>query len=927
MTTLFNDLLDEGSSPQAPQIAPFFFLNHNLEAQRLRWHVEQMREAGFDGFFMHAREGLQTPYLSQAWFDAIDVCVQRAAELGMKAWLYDEMPYPSGAAGGEVVRRRPGFIEQSLKIRTCCVEGGQTFDWELGEREILAAFARCKSNPRLNPLDLTSCIGPVADTWIQTDWDSRWYYPKGLTERFKCPRTICVLPKNHLRVELPPGYWEIAVVENQRGGDELEPFGHYVDVSNPDATELFIALTHERYRTRFAGHFGTTIPGIFFDEPKFRSALPWGYGIAKEIGSLSANLVFALAGKAGVASETERRKYRKCLDRTFHTGWLEPVKNWCSAHGLALAGHISPEEDWWFESRQTGSILKKLRELNLPGCDLIIPAVGNRRNPVLNLTVGLAVSAAAQSGRGYALCELFAASGHRLDLPTMHRIAAWLACHGINFLVPHGWFYSLDGYRKFDAPPSFAPPGYEPAHLRQWADEFRRIAHGPASSADFLVIRPIDYLRGLSDSCKARADELLADAAHLATEMLMRGLTLHWADDDELAELRVSGDELIFKGCRYGALIYFEGFVTRDCRQQIQRCRSGSRMMTASKARREALPRYQSTGEIAGRQLGKDWLLVNLGKKSASATIGRSSIRLLAGEIFQGQVEVASVPRKNPEKKPCATPLSAWKLEWPQHCKFTPPEWTLNGGKAVFGPCFEISPGDIGVRGRTVFGDVPIVDKLEVRREAAYETVFHAERIRNLGVRVEGGNMRGQWKATLNGHALNRWKAGSDFLLVHEIAGLIQPGKNILRFIFTILRRSEGMLAPCQLAGCFALDAKGAMIPPPGKVVSMPLNPGFTLPSFEGPLRWHSGFIWKGPGISRACLRLQKAPRDAVGFMVNGHQTPALQNVKRVIDITKYLKPGRNDIVYLEYGQKDQQIKSPPEAELHFPDGIIRTRR
>ena len=57
---------------------------------------------GFGGFFMHSRTGLDTAYLSDEWFKAIDSCINEAEKSGMLAYLYDEDRWPSGAAGGFV---------------------------------------------------------------------------------------------------------------------------------------------------------------------------------------------------------------------------------------------------------------------------------------------------------------------------------------------------------------------------------------------------------------------------------------------------------------------------------------------------------------------------------------------------------------------------------------------------------------------------------------------------------------------------------------------------------------------------------------------------------------------------------------------------------------------------------------------------------
>ena len=52
---------------------------------------------------MHARGGLKTEYLGEKWFDCIKACSERAEELGMEAYAYDENGWPSGFVGGKLL--------------------------------------------------------------------------------------------------------------------------------------------------------------------------------------------------------------------------------------------------------------------------------------------------------------------------------------------------------------------------------------------------------------------------------------------------------------------------------------------------------------------------------------------------------------------------------------------------------------------------------------------------------------------------------------------------------------------------------------------------------------------------------------------------------------------------------------------------------
>ncbi len=88
---------------------PFWSWNDRLEEGELRRQIGRMQELGMSGFFMHARGGLETEYLSDEWFHAVNVCIDEAKKRGMEAWAYDENGWPSGFAGGKLLHDKKNF--------------------------------------------------------------------------------------------------------------------------------------------------------------------------------------------------------------------------------------------------------------------------------------------------------------------------------------------------------------------------------------------------------------------------------------------------------------------------------------------------------------------------------------------------------------------------------------------------------------------------------------------------------------------------------------------------------------------------------------------------------------------------------------------------------------------------------------------------
>ena len=101
------------SELQRDRAIPFWSWNDKLEPEELQRQIRSMKDAGFGGFFMHARGGLETEYLSEDWFKCVQACIEEAERVGMDAWAYDENGWPSGFVGGKLLSN-PDFLAHYL---------------------------------------------------------------------------------------------------------------------------------------------------------------------------------------------------------------------------------------------------------------------------------------------------------------------------------------------------------------------------------------------------------------------------------------------------------------------------------------------------------------------------------------------------------------------------------------------------------------------------------------------------------------------------------------------------------------------------------------------------------------------------------------------------------------------------------------------
>lgn len=122
---------------------PFWFWNCRLTREEVDWQVAQMAAQGVCGFFSHPRQGLGLPYLSESFLAMVDHAIAAAGRHGLDVHLYDEFPYPSGAAGGATVMGEPGLMATSLVMRQYDVDGGKVrLELPKGKHLCLKAYAK-----------------------------------------------------------------------------------------------------------------------------------------------------------------------------------------------------------------------------------------------------------------------------------------------------------------------------------------------------------------------------------------------------------------------------------------------------------------------------------------------------------------------------------------------------------------------------------------------------------------------------------------------------------------------------------------------------------------------------------------------------------------------------------------------------------------
>lgn len=883
------------------RIVPFAFLNHDLEPEPLRRWIAEIAKMGVDGIFLHARIGMLTPYFSEAWFDRVRICVEEAVRQGIKIWLYDEYNYPGGSAGGKLVADAPEMAERHLEVRRWKVEGRKIAVAGIDEGRVVEAFLiRRDDSGKVAAWErVTHEIGPVGQTWARKDVDSRHYYDLRYAERYDCPRSS-FYQLRHVWPVREPEQWEELIAFVERRNIYIRASGEYVDVSSQTTAEAFLQSTHEVYARRFGQYFGNVIQGIFTDEPKYHNALPWSRTIAAQWPAYRSNpesLLAMIEETPGAASL--REDFRKLLGALFTKNWFGTITKWCASHSLIFTGHISPEEDWSHETTCCGSILKTLRAFPMPGCDLIIPAVGDHKHPILNLMPVLACSAAAQEGRSHALCELFAVSNFSMTVQDMKRITDWLTLFGLNFFVPHALFYSLDGYRKYDAPPTFSSPSTLAPYFGFWANAARESADrlGPGGVVvEVLLVRPMRRISAELEPRKSpRSRALYEKGMEVTLAILERGLMVHWIDDSELARVQVREGRAHFGKASYSYVLHFQDSLEAEEVQILESLReAGASVLSDKDIHRLPSPLKDDSRQVRiSRSRDGGCFAVNLGATRADFLVDGVPFTLAGYESrwLPETLDDAPEPREKP--------LTGWSIRPASENCAVLKVWEVNGTQKPLGPLFQERPELVGPLATVFVGEIPISPALKETAFSGYRTVFHTDAPLSLRLVAEEGALAGKWTAFLDGNPLENWSRRTTYDRFNLECPLenLPAGRHELVFHFEMQTSTEGMLDFCRLFGDFqVVDDTELRLLASG---SIPINASdwavSGYPHYSGVMEYSTEFVLEKNDVPIFC-RATAPLCDQALVWLNGKKVGPLAWSPWQIELTDVLVPGVNHL-------------------------------
>lgn len=504
--------------PMEYRSVPFWSWNDDMQQEELDRQVQGFKAQGMGGFMMHVREGLETPYMQEAFMERVKETVESAKQEGVYAWLYDEDRYSSGMGGGRV----PRLGGDDVRAKALTIEVTTEAAEARTDAKVVATYA---ANIHEGTIQSFTLLDPEE------------------TERNGKLEEGCV----YLIFRR-----EVAAANDWCHGDT------YTDNLNPRSTELFIHTTYEAYKEAVGQEFGKTVPGIFTDEPSIRGFsermhtdrawTSWtdkfpayfkaknGYDIWKALPYLFFK---------GDGAEKARFDYWKTITELFCEAYTKPIGEWCRANDLQFTGHFHSEGSMLGSVQTTGAVMPHYRYLDIPGIDTLCEQTDE------SLTIKQVASVARQYGKKRVISETYGVTGWEFTFEGRRWLGDWQFVLGVNFLTHHLALYSLKGCRKRDYPPSFNYNTNWWAHNHVLEDYYARLgsvlSQGEAVR-DVLVLHPVTSawtmlgvdVKGERANEAGRLDELQAFDASFG-QFIDLLLASHYDYD--------LGDELILHEC------------------------------------------------------------------------------------------------------------------------------------------------------------------------------------------------------------------------------------------------------------------------------------------------------------------------------------------------------------------------------------------
>lgn len=403
-----SDIDVQGFVNPALKYRPLRIIHENLDTSLIR----NLKDLGYGGVVTNVA---YKDYLgsTENWEKFRSDIAYAIDQLGLRIWIYDEKGYPSGAAGGAVLKSDPSAQALGLSVISRSVKKGEklVIKFPHGHTKFLAAFAYPEP-------------GFAAETIIDL---SKYADANG-----------------NLSWNVPKGSWKVKYFvqkpfyENTHATHNWFEQRKMVNLLEKKATADFIKVTHEKYKQYVGDYFGKGIEAFFTDEPSLVGAhflnnkppvtpgvldppdfnipvfptLNWSESLLTEFKKrrgydLLGKLPYLVDGQSAAAFKV-RIDYYQTLMELVAECYFKPLEEFAAKNNIVSSGHLLLEEDLFYHPIFEGSLMEMYKHMQFPGIDLLTayPLIAKRWGVT---TAKFASSVADTYGKNHVMSEISSA--------------------------------------------------------------------------------------------------------------------------------------------------------------------------------------------------------------------------------------------------------------------------------------------------------------------------------------------------------------------------------------------------------------------------------------------------------------------------------------------------------------------------------------
>jgi len=601
------DWLSAWSEPPV-ECRPLQILHGIPRGQATAAAMKKLKESGLGGIVCNV--DFKNYMVSEDNWDNLIRAVEACSEVGLIVWIYDEEGYPSGAAGGLVLKSNPAFEALAL-----------TYD-----------------KSRKEPFALRPAY---EHTHASNNFYAARRYPNLIDGR----AIQCFIETTH------EAYWRRL---KKHFGKTIQAF--FTDEPSLMAVNIGPLPENVRKNVRVVDRLDENVKPL--------PSVPWAGDLPekyrKQYGQDLVAVRRSLFEGTGQFDRQVRRRFWSLVSDLVAERYFGGLQDWAQAHDVASSGHTLWEETPLHHVPLEGNALKALGRMDIPGLDLL----NSDPEAVIYsgwLSAGLPASAAILNGRRKVMTEVsdfsqrMAGKGNASPA-NMQAVAAWQAALGVTEFT----LYYIRGERSAGEYRSYCDfVGRLNAVLREALPVPEVLLYYPIYDLWAEYIPVAEKLTVQSQS--KRMQQIQKSFLELGQRMVRRQISFAVVDHELLAGAELRNSDLIIGPQRFQALVLPAGVdLPKSAAKKLERFEDAGLQVFRAKASQpevdfDTLAGIYESGAlsvksdriIVGRFVrdGRDILLVvNVASKPyTGAVTARNAAEWLVAEPASGRLDRAKV--------------------------------------------------------------------------------------------------------------------------------------------------------------------------------------------------------------------------------------------------------------------------------------------